>query len=62
MTRDTNSTPIRELNDDELARVSGGTSGLIYAVAQAAHKVLAAQERSFGAGIANDLNGQPSCH
>ena len=44
----------RELLDDELRTVNGGTSGLIYAVAQAAHKALAQQELSgsaFGAAV-----------
>jgi hypothetical protein len=35
----------RELRDDELRTVNGGTSGMIYAVAQAAHKVLAQKPR-----------------
>ena len=31
---------IRELNDGDLDRVSGGTSGMMHAVAAAAYKVL----------------------
>jgi hypothetical protein len=55
----------RELRDDELRTVNGGTSGLIYAVAQAAHKVLAQKELSgsaFGAALGGPpgpCDGQP---
>ena len=31
---------IRELNDGDLERVSGGTSGMMHAVAEAAYKVI----------------------
>jgi bacteriocin-like protein len=35
---------IRELHDDELQSIQGGTSAVIYAVAAAAYKVMAAND------------------
>jgi hypothetical protein len=48
--------PIRELDDADLGRVSGGTSGMIYAVAQAALKSKIENETlTFGKLLAADM-------
>lgn len=49
---------IRELNDGDLDRVSGGTSGMMHAVAEAAYKVLNdanAKPPTFGAALSDIL-------
>jgi hypothetical protein len=56
---------IGELRDSELAHVSGGTSGLIYAVVVGARAGVAASvkpDSKFGAGLASDLNPPPPCN
>ena len=37
---------IRELHDNDLRSIQGGTSAMIYAVAEAAYKVMAANDNS----------------
>jgi hypothetical protein len=53
--------PIRELDDAELGRVSGGTSGMIYAVAQVALKFkIQSDTLTFGKELAADMT--PNSH
>ncbi len=57
-TTENRNTLVCELNDDQMERVSGGTSGMMHAVAAAAYKFMSegSEYSAFGYALQNDLN------